>query len=67
MGDEQPIKKLLLGKPESRRKVARPKLRWRDAVEKDLPRLDIRNWITTATDRDAWKTILGEAKAQAGL
>jgi hypothetical protein len=36
MNDEEPTKKLILGKPVSTRRRGRPKLRWIDGLEKEL-------------------------------
>jgi hypothetical protein len=36
MSDDRTVKKVFLGKPDGRRKVVRPKLRWLDCTENDL-------------------------------
>jgi hypothetical protein len=36
MSDDRTARKVLLGKPDGRRKVGRPKLRWLDCIENDL-------------------------------
>jgi hypothetical protein len=36
MFDDRTVKKVLLGKPNGRRKAGRPKLRWLDCIENDL-------------------------------
>jgi hypothetical protein len=41
-----------LDKPEGRRQVARPNLRWMDGVMRDAERLGVRNWKSKAKDRD---------------
>jgi hypothetical protein len=33
-----------------------------DEAENDLKKMGVRGWRKTATDRDAWKPILKEAK-----
>jgi ribosomal protein L39E len=35
-------------------------------VENDMKKMDFRGWIKIATDRDAWKLILKEAKVLHG-
>jgi hypothetical protein len=51
-------------KPEGRRRVARPKLRWLDNVETDIKTLHIKIWRLKAEDRKGWTVILREAKAK---
>jgi hypothetical protein len=51
MNDEEPTKKLMLGKPDGTRRRGRPKLRWIDGLEKDLHSISIRNWKNIALDR----------------
>jgi len=43
MQDNLPCKKITLDKPEGRRRVRKPNLRWRDGVMKDAERLGVRN------------------------
>jgi hypothetical protein len=54
-------------KPEDRRSVGRPRLRWKDGLEDDLRKLEVKNWWMVAKDRESWKKILGEAEAHNGL
>jgi hypothetical protein len=44
INDEEPTKKLMLGKPDGTRRRGRPKLQWIDGLEKDLHNISIRNW-----------------------
>jgi hypothetical protein len=36
MPDDETVKKMLLGKPDRRRKAGRPKYRWLDCIENNL-------------------------------
>jgi hypothetical protein len=36
MSDDRTVKKVILGKPDGRRKAGRPKLRWLESTENDL-------------------------------
>jgi hypothetical protein len=67
MQDNLPCKKITLEKPEGRRRVGRPNLRWMDGVMRDADRQGIRNWRTKARDRDGWRLILELAKTLHGL
>jgi hypothetical protein len=35
--------------------VGRPRLRWKDGVEDDLRKVNVKNWWTVAKDRESWK------------
>jgi hypothetical protein len=53
------IKKLYMSKPEGRRSVGRPKIRWLDDVEEDLRKMRISGWRGKARRRDEWKSSEG--------
>jgi len=63
MQDNLPCKKITLDKPEGRRRVGRPNLRWMDGVMRDAERLGVRNWRIKAKDRDGWRRRLESAKS----
>ena len=67
MQDNLPCKKITLDKPEGRRRVGRPNLRWMDEVMWDAERLGVRNWKSKAKDRDGWRRLLESAKTLHGL
>jgi hypothetical protein len=67
MQDNLPCKKITLDKPEGRRRVRRPHLRWMDGVTKDAERLGVGNWRIRVRDRDVWRRLLGSAKTLHGL
>ena len=67
MQDNLPYKKITLDKPEGRRRVGRPNLRWMDGVRRDAERLGVRNWRIKAKDRDGWRRLLESAKTLHGL
>jgi hypothetical protein len=52
--------RLLVGKPEGKRPLVRPRRRWVDNIKMDL--LEIGwggvDWITLAQDRDKWRALL---------
>jgi hypothetical protein len=49
-----------------RRKV-RPRLRWMDDVVADLRAKKVREWTEKAEDREQWRLVVKEAKADPGL
>jgi transcription termination factor 2 len=51
-------------KPEGRRGVGRPRLRWLDDVKADIKALGIKRWRIRAQDRKEWSAILRDAKAK---
>ena len=59
MGEEREVYRILVGKPEGRRPLGRPRRRWVDI------RMDLRevgcgymDWIGLAQDRDRWRTLV---------
>jgi hypothetical protein len=65
--DERQPKRIVECKPEGRRSIGRPRLRWKNGVEDDLRKLKVKNWWTVAKDRESWKKFLREVKAHNGL
>lgn len=64
MQNQRTAKKILEGKPEGRRRIGRPRLRWLDDVEADLREMGVKRWRKKAVDRQEWASILKEAKAK---
>ena len=50
--------RVLVGKPESKRPLGRPRHRWEDNIKMDLREVgcDPRDWTALAVDRDQWRT-----------
>jgi hypothetical protein len=66
MPEDRVIRKLYMSKPEGRRSVGRPKMRWLDDVEEDLRKMRIGGWRGRARGRDEWKSVLREVKVLQG-
>ena len=56
MGEERGVYSVLLGKPEGRRPLGRPRCRWVDNIRMDLQEVGCgyMDWIGLAQDRDRW-------------
>jgi hypothetical protein len=52
-GEERNIYSFLVGRPEEKRPLGRPSLRWEDNIKMDLREIEIdgTNWIQLAQDR----------------
>jgi hypothetical protein len=55
-----------MSKPEGRRSVGRPKMRWLDDVKEDLRIVRISGWRGKTRRRDEWKSVLREVKVLQG-
>ena len=60
MGEERRVYRVLVGKPEGRRLLGRPRRRWVDNIRMDLQevRCGYMDWIGLAQDRDRWLTLV---------
>jgi hypothetical protein len=66
MSEDRVIKKLYMSKPEGRRSVGRPKMRWLDDAEEDLRKMRSSGWRGKALRRDELKSVLSEVKVLHG-
>jgi len=62
-GEERGVYRVLLGKPEGRRPLERPRRRWVDNIRMDLQEVGCgyMDWIWLAQDRDGWRTLVSAA------
>jgi hypothetical protein len=60
------IKKIFEGKPQGRRRIGRPKLRWLHGVEKDLWDIKVKRWQQKRMDREDRVSVIKELKAFRG-
>ena len=53
--------KALLGKPEGKRPLGRPRRRWVDNIRMETQEVGCgyMDWIGLAQDRDSWRTLVG--------
>ena len=56
MGEGRGVHRVLVGKPEGKRPLGRPRRRWEDNIKMDLH--EVRgggDWMELAQDRDRWR------------
>jgi hypothetical protein len=60
MGEERKVYKVLVGKPEGKRPLGRPRRRWEDGIRMDLREIVWGgvDWIRLARDRDRWRSVV---------
>ena len=60
MGEERGVYRVLVGKPEGRRPLGKPRRRWLGNIRMDLQEVGCgyKNWIGLAQDRDRWRTLV---------
>jgi len=60
MGERRGIYRVLVGKPEGRRPLGRPRLRWEDNIKMDLQEVGFggMDWIELAQDRHRRRTLV---------
>ena len=59
-GEERGVYRVLVGKPEGKRPLGRPRRRWADNIRMDLQEVGCGyvDWIGLAQDRDRWRTLV---------
>jgi len=60
MGERRGIYRVLVGKPEGKRPLGRPRHRWEDNIEMYLQEVGCggMDWIKLAQDRDRWQALV---------
>jgi hypothetical protein len=60
MGEEKNVYKVLVGKPEGKRPLGRPRRRWEDGIRMNLGEISLGgvDWIRLAQDRDRWRAVV---------
>ena len=64
MGDSRGIYSVLMGKPEGKRPLGRPRHGWEDNIEMDLQKVGCggMDWIELAQARDRWQALVNVVK-----
>ena len=59
MGEGRCVHTVLLGKPERKRPLGRPRPRWEDNIKMDLREVGRGgDWMELAQDRDIWRALV---------
>ena len=60
MGELRGVYRLMVGKPEGKRPLGRPRHRWVDNIRMDLQEVgyEYMDWIGLAQDRNRWQTLV---------
>jgi hypothetical protein len=60
MGEGRGTYRVLVGRPERRRPLGRPRRRWEDNIKMDLQKVGwgCMDWIDMAQDRDRWRALV---------
>jgi hypothetical protein len=59
-GEGRVVNRVLVGKPEGKRLLGRPRHRWEDNIQADLQEVGCgdRDWTELAQDRDRWQALV---------
>jgi len=59
MGEGRGMHRVLVGKPEGKRPLGRPRCRWEDNIKMDLREVGVGgDWMELAQDRDRWLSLV---------
>ena len=64
LGEGRGVPRVLVGKPEGKRPMGRPRSRWEDKIKMDLQEVGGRcgDWMELAQDRDRWRALVGTVR-----
>ena len=60
MGEGRVVRRVLVGEPEGKRPLGRPRRRWEDNIKMDLREVggSCGDWMELAQDRDRWQVLV---------
>jgi len=64
LGEDRGVHRVLVGKPEEKRPLGRPRRRWEDNSKMDLQEVGggRGDWMELAQDRDRWRALVGTVR-----
>ena len=64
MGEGRVVRMVLVGKPEGKRPLGRPRRRWEDNIKMDLQEVSrgCGDWMELAQDRDGWRALVSTVR-----
>jgi hypothetical protein len=64
VGADRGVHRVLVGKPEGKRPLGRPRRRWEDNIKMDLQEVGQGrgDWMELAQDRDRWRALVGTVR-----
>jgi hypothetical protein len=64
MGEDRGVHRVLVGKPERKRQLGRPRRRWEDNIKMDFQEVGVghEDWMELAYDRDRWRALVGTVR-----
>ena len=64
MGEGRGVHRVLVGKPEGKSPLGRPRHRWEDNIKMDLQEVGggCGDWMELAQDRDRWRALVGTVR-----
>jgi hypothetical protein len=60
MGEERGVHRVLVGKPEGKKPLGKPRRSWEDNIKMDLQEMGCGcvDWMELAQDRDRWRALV---------
>ena len=64
MGEDRVVQRVLVGKPEGKRPLGRPRRRWENNIKMDLQKVEggRGDWMELAQDRYRWRALVGKVR-----
>ena len=64
MGEDRGVQRVLVGKPEGKRPLGRPRRRWEDNIKMDLQEVGggRGDWMELAQDGNRWRALVGTVR-----
>jgi hypothetical protein len=66
MGEDRGVHRVLVGKPEGKRPLRRPRRRWEDNIKMGIQEVggDHGDWMELTQDRDRWRALVGTVREE---